>query len=321
MFPPQTECERLREILPGYKAALALGSRHAVDALIRDAFRDAPSTSDVDTSNDVTKAAARLDDAVAAHALLRRRAALLEGMAADTRSCLTTEGVRVAVRSALVPEMSSPAESSFVFSYTVSITNLLNDEPVQVVSRHWRIQDEEGRVYELRLRRAARGSIGDGDDIDASIDPASIGADTPERVDRSLLSTLRAERASERAAYERDLAEVTRLATAARREDASRRPERTTRRRRSPPAAAVRDVAAPRVHRPPVPPSYPPPAPPPPHPPPIHHDTAVAMNWRDTVDAAKAAAFTAKAVAEVAEPPAEVAGAAVNGTPLGTLSD
>jgi hypothetical protein len=92
----------------------------------------------------------------------------------------------------------------------------------------------ERLVYELRLRRAARGSIGDGDDINASIDPASIGADTPERVDRSLLSTLRAERASERAAYERDLAEVTRLATAARREDASRRPERTTRRRRSP---------------------------------------------------------------------------------------
>ena len=179
----------------------------------------------------------------------------------------------------------------------------------------------ERLVYELRLRRAVRGSIGGGDDINASIDPASIGADTPERVDRSLLSTLRAERASERAAYERDLAEVTRLATAARREDASRRSERTTRRRRSSPAAAVRDVAAPRVHRPPVPPSYPPPAPPPPHPPPLHHDTAVAMNWRDTVDAAKAAAFTARAVAAVAEPPAEVAGAAVNGTPLGTLSD
>jgi hypothetical protein len=177
----------------------------------------------------------------------------------------------------------------------------------------------ERLVYELRLRRAARGSIGDGDDINASIDPASIGADTPERVDRSLLSTLRAERASERAAYERDLAEVTRLATAARREDVSRRSERTQ--RRSPPAAAVRDVAAPRVHRPPVPPSYPPPAPPPPHPPPLHHDTAVAMNWRDTVDAAKAAAFTARAVAAVAEPPADVAGAAVNGTPLGTLSD
>ena len=44
-----------------------------------------------------TKTGARLDDAVAAHALLRRRAALLEGMAADTASCVTTEGVRVAV--------------------------------------------------------------------------------------------------------------------------------------------------------------------------------------------------------------------------------
>ena len=150
LFLPQTECARLREILPGYKAALALGSRHAVDALIRDAFRDAPSTSDVDGARGETKTGSRLDDAVAAHALLRRRAALLEGMAAETRSCVTTEGVRVAVRSALVPEMSSPAESSFVFSYTVSITNLSCDEPVQVVSRHWRIQDEEGRVEEVR---------------------------------------------------------------------------------------------------------------------------------------------------------------------------
>ena len=93
VFPPQTECERLREILPGYKAALALGSRHAVDALIRDAFRDAPSKSDVDTSNDVTKAAARLDDAVAAHALLRRRAALLEGMAAVAEGVNTTRSI------------------------------------------------------------------------------------------------------------------------------------------------------------------------------------------------------------------------------------
>lgn len=151
LSPLQTECARLREILPGYKAALALGSRHAVDALIRDAFRDAPSTSPSDVDGALeTKTGARLDDAVAAHALLRRRAALLEGMAADTTSCVTTEGVRVAVRSALVPEMSSPAESSFVFSYTVSITNLSCDEPVQVVSRHWRIQDEEGRVEEVR---------------------------------------------------------------------------------------------------------------------------------------------------------------------------
>ena len=53
----------------------------------------------------------------------------------------------------------------------------------------------------------------------------------------------------------------------------------------------------------------------------IPRTVAVAMNWRDTVDAAKAAAFTARAVAAVAEPPADVAGAAVNATPLGTLSD
>jgi ApaG protein len=153
----------LREILPGYKAALALGSRHAVDELVRVSFReglgDAGRFIESFGENSYAKnekrlrslSESRLDDAISAHGLLRRRAQLLESMAADTNSDTTSaEGVRVSVRSALVPEASSPTESSFVFSYTVNIQNVSCEEPVQVVSRHWVITDEEGHVEEVR---------------------------------------------------------------------------------------------------------------------------------------------------------------------------
>jgi ApaG protein len=166
--PQQAECARLREILPGYKSQLAVGSANAVDALVRVSFRHG---SDADVFIDevhksresgalaeeraramrTTTEMSRLDDAIAAHALLRRRAVLLEGMAAESNSDVTSsDGVRVAVRAALVPEMSVPAENAFVFSYTVSIQNVACDEPVQLVSRHWVIQDEDGNTEEVR---------------------------------------------------------------------------------------------------------------------------------------------------------------------------
>lgn len=138
----QTETLKLRELLPGYKAALALGARAALDRLVGDAFRGA--------ARDADEVNRRLDDAVAAYAMLRRRVQLLEGMASEPASDTLTDGVRVQVRSALVPEMSSPLDSTFTFSYTVTITNESADEPVQVVSRHWEIQDEEGHVEEVR---------------------------------------------------------------------------------------------------------------------------------------------------------------------------
>ena len=45
----------------------------------------------------------RLDDAIAAYAMLRRRVQLLEGMASEPASDTLTDGVRVQVSSALVP--------------------------------------------------------------------------------------------------------------------------------------------------------------------------------------------------------------------------
>lgn len=58
-----------------------------------------------------------------------------------------TRNVRVEVLSRYVPENSRPGE--WVFEYTVRITNL-GRETVQLVSRHWIIQDALERTREVR---------------------------------------------------------------------------------------------------------------------------------------------------------------------------
>ena len=61
----------------------------------------------------------------------------------------TTRGVRVEVRTAYVPERSSPAESQYFFAYRIRISNL-GDETVQLLSRHWIISDGEGNTEHVR---------------------------------------------------------------------------------------------------------------------------------------------------------------------------
>jgi ApaG protein len=61
----------------------------------------------------------------------------------------TTRGVRVQVRSAYVPERSSPSESSYFFAYRIRISNV-GEETVQLVSRHWVISDANGNVEHVR---------------------------------------------------------------------------------------------------------------------------------------------------------------------------
>lgn len=61
----------------------------------------------------------------------------------------TTRGVRVQVKSAYVPERSSPPESHFFFAYRVRISNE-GDETVQLVSREWIITDADGNVERVR---------------------------------------------------------------------------------------------------------------------------------------------------------------------------
>ena len=61
----------------------------------------------------------------------------------------TTRGVQVEVHSRYVPERSRPDEGKWFFAYRVRISNS-GDERVQLVSRHWIIEDAHGRAEEVR---------------------------------------------------------------------------------------------------------------------------------------------------------------------------
>ncbi len=60
-----------------------------------------------------------------------------------------TNGIKVEVKAAYVPEQSSPRELRYVFSYTVTISNVGRVE-AQLKSRHWIITDGAGKVEEVR---------------------------------------------------------------------------------------------------------------------------------------------------------------------------
>ena len=61
----------------------------------------------------------------------------------------TTRGVRVEVRTAYVPERSSPADAQYFFAYRIRISNV-GEETVQLLSRHWVISDGEGNTEHVR---------------------------------------------------------------------------------------------------------------------------------------------------------------------------
>jgi ApaG protein len=60
-----------------------------------------------------------------------------------------TQGIRVVVSSAYVPEQSMPRERRYVFAYTIRISNE-GRAPAQLVSRHWVITHGTGHVEEVR---------------------------------------------------------------------------------------------------------------------------------------------------------------------------
>ena len=64
-------------------------------------------------------------------------------------SDVTTNGIRVQVKSMYLAEASSPREKEFRFAYHITITNV-GSETAQLVSRHWIITDAEGDVQEVR---------------------------------------------------------------------------------------------------------------------------------------------------------------------------
>lgn len=60
-----------------------------------------------------------------------------------------TEGVMVRVEPHFLPEQSEPEENHFMWAYTIEIENR-SAETVQLVSRYWRITDENGLTQEVR---------------------------------------------------------------------------------------------------------------------------------------------------------------------------
>ncbi len=60
-----------------------------------------------------------------------------------------THAIDVNVQTRFLPEQSTPDEGRFVFAYTIRIHNG-GDVPARLISRHWLITDDNGKVQEVR---------------------------------------------------------------------------------------------------------------------------------------------------------------------------
>ncbi len=67
----------------------------------------------------------------------------------ESTSEAVTRGLRVRVRARFDPLRSDPGRGRWFFLYTVTFSNE-GDETVQLLTRHWIIQDAYGRVEEVR---------------------------------------------------------------------------------------------------------------------------------------------------------------------------
>ncbi|MDF1584765.1 Co2+/Mg2+ efflux protein ApaG [Marinimicrococcus flavescens] len=60
-----------------------------------------------------------------------------------------TLGIRVTVEPFFIEEQSQPPDTRWMFGYRITISNGRR-EPVQLLSRHWRITDARGQSTEVR---------------------------------------------------------------------------------------------------------------------------------------------------------------------------
>ncbi|MFW2436639.1 MAG: Co2+/Mg2+ efflux protein ApaG [Parvibaculales bacterium] len=61
----------------------------------------------------------------------------------------TTRDISVTVETSYLEKQSDPDEQYFVWAYRITIANHSN-QTVQLLSRHWKISDGQGRVQEVR---------------------------------------------------------------------------------------------------------------------------------------------------------------------------
>ncbi|MBW0145305.1 Co2+/Mg2+ efflux protein ApaG [Sphingomicrobium clamense] len=68
----------------------------------------------------------------------------------------TTGALTVRVSVSYLPEQSSPADQRWFWSYHIRVEND-GDQPVQLIARHWKIEDANGIVVEV----SGEGVVGD----------------------------------------------------------------------------------------------------------------------------------------------------------------
>lgn len=61
----------------------------------------------------------------------------------------TTHDIRVTVNPFYLEDQSSPSDDHYVWAYHITIENI-GSERVQLLNRHWRITDANGRMQEVR---------------------------------------------------------------------------------------------------------------------------------------------------------------------------
>ena len=61
----------------------------------------------------------------------------------------TTNAIRVSVKPIFLDDQSTPSEDHYVWAYQVTIENTGSDT-VQLINRHWRITDAQGRMQEVK---------------------------------------------------------------------------------------------------------------------------------------------------------------------------
>lgn len=62
---------------------------------------------------------------------------------------MTDYAVQIQVLAQYVADQSKPLQDVFAFAYTVTVTNT-GRVPVQLISRHWEIQDERGHTEQVK---------------------------------------------------------------------------------------------------------------------------------------------------------------------------